>query len=364
MVKESDRTNVAKGPFPKVIYLSYLDQRYSRSGVHLTYLKSNSNEISTEFVTLRLPLKVNLFMLGRLVWENRKNKCVYLVMSPANAILILLRILTRKKIILDAGWPSLDSTKIRSNSKSRLMKSYFLDLICFHLASLVLLESEAQISRCQKSFLIRRKKLEVVYTGFNEIAFIQECKGGDRVSVEVDEVIEQSSDLTFVLFRGLDNAEAGLGNLVKAAKDLPSVFFCLASPNTKIQPTTKNLVVIKNWLNANDMKALYGRANFVLGQLGDLPRNAWTIAHKVFEAGYFGKALISSHSLALEEVFTEGRDMLFYSSSQGLSELITKLVEVDEIRNSLETEIKLTYNKKISQQRISQSFIEVVRPLL
>ena len=167
-----------------------------------------------------------------------------------------------------------------------------------------------------------------------------------------------------MLFRGLDNAEAGLENLVKAAKDLPSVFFCLASPNTKIQPTTTNLVVIKNWLNANDMKALYGRANCVLGQLGDLPRNAWTIAHKVFEAGYFGKALISSHSLALEEVFTEGRDMLFYSSSQGLSELITKLVEVDEIRNALETEIKLTYNKKISQQRISQSFIEVVRPLL
>jgi glycosyltransferase involved in cell wall biosynthesis len=363
MVKESDRTNVAKTPIPKVIYLSYLDQRYSRSGVHLTYLKSNSSEISTEFVALRLPLKVNLFMLGRLVWKNRKNKCVYLVMSPANAILILLRILTRKKIILDAGWPSIDSTKIRSNSKSRLIKSYFLDLVCFHLASLVLLESEAQRNRCRRAFRIRSKKLKVVYTGFNEIAFTQECNGGDGVSVEVRNLINQSNDLTFVLFRGLDNAEAGLENLVKAARDLPSVFFCLASPNTRIQPTTRNLVVIKNWLNTNDLKALYERANCVLGQLGDLPRNTWTIAHKVFEAGYFGKALISSNSLALEEIFTEGRDMVFYSSSQGLSELITKLVEVDEIRNSLETEIKLTYNKKISQQRISQRFIEVVRPL-
>jgi len=363
MVMESDRANVAKRSIPKVIYLSYLDQRYSRSGVHLTYLKSNSNEISTEFVTLRLPLRANLFMLGSLVWKNRKNKCVYLVMSPANAILILLRILTRKKIILDAGWPSIDSTRIRANSKGRLLKSYFLDLLCFHLASLVLLESEGQRSRCRRAFRIRSRKLEVVYTGFNEIAFTQECISGEGVSIGVRNIINQSSALTFVLFRGLDNAEAGLENLVKAARDLPSVFFCLASPNTKIQPTTRNLVVIKNWLNANDMKALYGRANCVLGQLGDLPRNSWTIAHKVFEAGYFGKALISSHSLALEEVFTEGRDVLFYSSSQGLSELITKLVEVDEIRKSLETEIQLTYNKKISQQRISQRFIEVVRPL-
>ena len=364
MVKEGDRTNVAKGPFPKVIYLSYLDQKYSRSGVHLTYLKSKSTEISTEFATLRLPLKVNLLLLGRVVWENRKNKCVYLVMSPANAILILLRILTRKKIILDAGWPSLDSTKLRSNSKSRMIKAFFLDLVCFHLASLVLLESEAQRSRCQRTFLISRKKLEVIHTGFNEIAFIQECKDGDRVSLEVRNVIEQSSDSTFVLFRGLDNVEAGLENLVKAAIDLPSVFFCLASPNTEIKATTKNLAVIKSWLSANDMEALYRRANCVLGQLGDLPRNDWTIAHKAFEAGYFGKPLISSQSSALEEVFTEGKDILFYSPSQSLSELITDLVEMDNLSNLLETEIKLTYDKKISQQRISQSFIEVVRPLL
>jgi Glycosyltransferase len=112
------------------------------------------------------------------------------------------------------------------------------------------------------------------------------------------------------------------------------------------------------------MEALYRRANCVLGQLGDLPRNDWTIAHKAFEAGYFGKPLISSQSSALEEVFTEGKDILFYSSSQSLSELITNLVEMDNLSNLLETEIKLTYDKKISQQRISQSFIEVVRPLL
>ena len=364
MVKERGRTNVSKGPFPKIIYLSYLDQKYSRSGVHLTYLKSKSTEINTEYVTLRLPLKVNFSKLWRLVWENRKSECVYIVMSPANAILVLLRILTRKKIILDAGWPSLDSTKIRSNSKNRLIKAFILDLVCFHLASQVLLESEAQRSRCQRTFLISRKKLAVVYTGFNEIAFIQECKGGSKVSVEVRKVIEQSNDFTFVLFRGLDNAEAGLENLVKAAKDLPSVFFCLASPNTKIETTTKNLVLIKSWLNANDMEALYRRANCVLGQLGDLPRIDWTIAHKVFEAGYFGKPLISSRSLALEEVFTEGKDILFYSSSQSLSELITQLVEVEKLKISLGTEIKLTYNRKISQQSISQSFIEVINSLI
>ena len=363
MVWKSDGIKIPNVPFPKVIYLSYLDQRYSRSGVHLTYLESNSNEISTEFVTLRLPLKANLFMIGKLVWKNRKNKCIYLVMSPANAILITLRILTRKKIILDAGWPSSDSTKIRSNSKNRLIKSYILDLFSFHLASLVLLESEAQRSRCQRLFLMRGNKIEVVYTGFNEIAFTQECKTGAGVSEEVRKVIEQSRNLTFVLFRGLDNPEAGLECMERAAKVLPSVFFCLASPNTKIQSSTKNLVVIKKWLNANEMKALYGRANCVLGQLGVLPRNAWTIAHKVFEAGYFGKALICSHSVALEEVFTEGRDILFYSSSQSLSSQITKLVEVVEIRNLLETEIKLTYNKKISQQKVSQSLLEVIQSL-
>ena len=89
----------------------------------------------------------------------------------------------------------------------------------------------------------------------------------------------------------------------------------------------------------------------------------WTIAHKVFEAGYFGKPLISSQSSALEEVFTEGKDILFYSSSQSLSELITDLVEMDNLSDLLGTDIKLTYNRKISQQMIGQSFIEVIKPL-
>ena len=97
--------------------------------------------------------------------------------------------------------------------------------------------------------------------------------------------------------------------------------------------------------------------------LGDLPRNDWTIAHKVFEAGYFGKPLISSQSSALEEVFTEGKDILFYSPSQSLSELITDLVEMDNLSNLLGTDIKLTYNRKISQQMIGQSFINVIKPL-
>ena len=158
------------------------------------------------------------------------------------------------------------------------------------------------------------------------------------------------------------------GNVWRIDIELPMLDAPDDAPNhldicVDVVATTKNLAVIKSWLSANDMEALYRRANCVLGQLGDLPRNDWTIAHKAFEAGYFGKPLISSQSSALEEVFTEGKDILFYSPSQSLSELITDLVEMDNLSNLLGTDIKLTYNRKISQQMIGQSFIKVIKPL-
>lgn len=345
-----------------IFYLSYLGEEYSRSGVHLTFLKQSYPNLSVEFIKLKVPLVLNICLIYKLSRKNKSNNCVFVVMSPSNISVVLLKIFSRKKIVLDAGWPISDSTELRASNAWSRVKSLILDFVSFKLSDLVLLESEEQFLYCESKFRINSKKYAVLHTGFNEIAF-EKSKAEDQIiELDVKKALNFVPGSILVFFRGLDNVEAGIDNLLAAARETPNINFCIVSGNCSRLDLPKNVLLLDRWVNASELMALYNRADIVMGQLGEANRINRTIAHKIFEGAYFEKPIISSESDSLKRLFTNESSILFFNKSKGesLSELIVRLSTSRELRERLSTNIKEIYSKKLSQERISRRFLDIL----
>lgn len=81
-------------------------------------------------------------------------------MSPSHSLVIYSTLIFWRRIIFDAGWSLTESTLMRTigvKGFPRILKTYSLDFLAFHLAKDVILESQEQIDFISKYFLVPRK---------------------------------------------------------------------------------------------------------------------------------------------------------------------------------------------------------------
>ena len=136
----------------KILFLSLYESGYSRSSVHIEnmnpnhlFLKISLQEFKTKngIRTIRRSIA-----LSDAIW----------VMSPSHILVLPIRFLTRKSIILDAGWPLSDSTMSSNKLFFKILKkihSFLIDFISFHLASRVILESKAQLRKVSIKYILK-----------------------------------------------------------------------------------------------------------------------------------------------------------------------------------------------------------------
>ena len=238
--------NIRKGEnsqIPKIIYLTFLNPQYSRSAVNF----QDSNSIyKFELIQIRNTIGRSLWDLMTISWENRKQVHAYVVMSPCHILVIILRIVTRKKIILDAGWSMTEATLARNANKPQLFKSFLVDFLSFHFANLVLLESRAQIEYSSKLFRIRKTKLKRLLTGFNE-------KQVSVTKIVSENISNPSGDVNSklqIIFRGSYNSESGIEIIIEAAKKFVAictfVIVCRNFPKNIVIPS--NVIIMDKYL--------------------------------------------------------------------------------------------------------------------
>lgn len=346
----------------KLIYLSYMNEKYSRSAVHFRYLNENYNSLQTIFLKVETPIIRSIYKTVKKIKLELTPRDIFVVMSPSNVISIPLRIFTKNKIVLDAGWPLFDATEIRNPTFSARAKSYFLDFLSFLCSHLVLVESAEQIKNVKRKFLINSRKVQLLYSGFNELEFINQENRSKKFLNEKKVDIGSNFSGKYILFRGLDNEEAGIDLILDAAKELPDLKFVIASSNTERCVKLENVTIMKEWLEWCELEKLYKNAYLVLGQLGASNRINRTIAHKMFEAAYFGKVVICKRSKALEENFTMNESIYFLNKNNYLEllEAINCIYRDKELKNRIECGIKKIYKEKLSQKVISEKFLNIV----
>ena len=341
-----------------IIYVSYLEPNYSRSGVHFNFLINTDN----------VQHKVNFFLfpqgffakwksLRRFMGEYGRDNSHVVVMSPASSLVIYLRLLGFKKIILDGGWPLSDASKIRKSSPLVLYLDWIIDLVSIHLCKRFICESNEQQLEIHHKFKVKLSKLKVNYTGFLQKEFTT------SLSVK-DEVRRFVFDKNYVLFRGKPNKEAGLDTIITAAKLLENqVNFVIASPRYFCEEKPSNVLILDDYLKSYEITTLYREAYLVLGQMSDDERLSRTIPHKFFEAAFFGKCYVSARTKPIRNICKEAIFEVQGGNGVELAERILDLFGSPEVVRNAEAAIKKTYRERFDPEILTHQFVEILREI-
>ena len=340
-----------------LVFVSFYDEDYSRSSVlrfsspNSLFIKLKNQKILMQILKLRRELQTNQFII---------------VMSPSHMVVILIRVLLKNIIILDAGWPLLDGVLFRTFKKYerpvKILKAYFVDFFAFHLSHLVLLESMAQVDHVRRTYGVPKSKLKKSYTGFLEVKDLNESI--EPCILGKDCPACGNSKNRIILFRGRYNAEAGIEKLVLAARKINSdnikVVIVMTGFDGAFNDEDK-ILLINKFVSREALSHLYSNAALTVGQLGDNSRLDRTIPHKAFEAGYFGKTYLTRKTLGIMELYSSHEAVLLTDTEvENLDQIINSLIQNPSRILEYETNISLAYRRKASQNVIFQEFFQLL----
>jgi glycosyltransferase involved in cell wall biosynthesis len=295
--------------------------------------------------------------IRKVVKDFNSKDTIFVVASPSHVLVPYLKLLTRKRIVLDAGWPLYDGVIQSRNLYGlfgwRFIFTYFIDFLSFHVASRVFLESNSQIKASKRRYFLPNNKLLYLATGFDETRFSENTPQGKNASKDQGRV---------VLFRGGAQEEAGLNVLFEAIKLVNSharVRFIVVSKMSKEKTISQEgLEILREFQDDAVLWDLYKGADIVLGQLSDHARLDKTLPHKFFEAGYFGKPYLSSNRGEIGNFISLGNIVGFAAGNA--RDLAAK---IDELLNSPSTlekhskAIAALYRKDFSQDVLVGKFL-------
>ena len=346
----------------KILFFSFVGENYSRSSITL---HGESLIYEKKFIQLPVGLLTSSRMILARIWEI-KSADNLVVMSPCHIIAPILKLFTRKQVVLDAGWPLTDGQLSRGLSIRggfKLFQTYLIDFIAFHSVDRLIVESEAQRIRTSRIFFIPKKKIEVNFTGLDESAFVGDTCTSGKIQ-ELDKKLVKSGFHTTILFRGKINNESGIQNIVSAAVKLEkkATFILVSNKNNLLVKLPSNVIWLSELTN-DELKSVYERSDIVLGQISNHPRLSYTIPHKAFEAGFFSKTYLTADTRGIRELY--GPDAICVIddiSGSGLATEIEKLFD-SSIRTEFARRIHLEYNEKASQKILSAKFERILQGL-
>lgn len=344
----------------KVFFLSFLDTNYSRSS---TILNAKSENFEKKFLKIRSGFANTIRDLSRLSKELKTADSI-VIMSPCHILTIFTWIFTRKPIILDAGWPLIDGILSRGNvlrSPYRFMLTYFIDLLSFHTARKIIVETALQGRRTSRVFFVPRKKIEVIFTGLNEFEFQNPMSPNGAID-QIESKIKYLNNQFVVIFRGRINREAGFENILQVAKELEkfvTFIFVIGKNNLKISYPSN--VIIVNDISFEEMASIYKLADVALGQLSNHSRLRYTIPHKAFEAGFFSRPYVTFNSTGIRELYDHECSVLLDNISP--SEIKLGIYEAFNKHSVYSSQINTRYKERASQVVLNLEFEKILKSM-
>lgn len=347
-------------------FVSFNSQDYSRSSVLLNGRYENCLPKFTQMPN-RFLHALSYVIRNRKIFN--EDSSVTVVMSPSNKLTAILKLATKSPVILDAGWPQIDgmfSRGLKFRQLGRFIYVFLLDLLSFHTADAILLESEAQVKRVGRIFKISKNKLQRSFTGCNE-ALLMEGLPSMQFNNSLEKEIEKRrrNAKIIVLFRGKINRESGFQNILGAAQNLSDQAIFILAIGSKVPKVTvpKNCIVV-NEITWAEMRTLYQYADVCLGQISNLERLNYTIPHKAFEAGYFGKPYVTTITPPLLELYSvEALSQVTEATSASLAEALKQLFD-ERKRIDLSKKITRDYESNSSQEKLAFDLLGTAKSLL
>jgi len=346
----------------EVLFLGFVGRNYSRSS---TILNIDSVTLNKKYMELPKGVLHWIQAIYKNRLEIRRSDCL-VVMSPCHVLTAPLKIVGRKPLILDAGWPLTDghiSRKLKISKFLKLPLIMLIDFLSIHFADIVLVESKAQSRRINKLFAVNESKLRVQFTGLNESNFTSE-EPVSNVLIEIRKHIAQIGFPLVVLFRGKINRESGFDNILSAARILNSsaIFIFVVGKNDVVLECPGNTIIVSR-ITENEMQEIYRLSDISIGQVSTHRRLRYTIPHKAFEAGYFSMPYITADSDGVREYLHQGSALFLTDPSvESLVDAIKSLNNRD-IRGEYAKKINLNHSATASQKVLSEKFDQILLEL-
>jgi len=332
----------------RACFFGIYDRDYCRNAVIARGLESDGYSIVHCNVNPRLHKGIGKYLLlirERVKLRNYRFDFVF-VAFPGYTCVLLARILFPKTLLvfdvaLSIRAANVEDRKLYGPMSPRGLRDFFLDWHSIRCADIVVLDSLEHIKVFGKRYGLPPGKTVRVLTGsavnaadFSRIRppkdrFIVHFHGsflpqhGIRYVLQAARILQDEKEVKFRLIGGGQSQK----EMVRLAADmgLANVAFTGRLPEF-----------------SQVLEELAG-SHVSLGLFGEVERAQWVIVNKVVEAAAFGKAVITEKAPAMDEVFTDGKDVLLCEAADA-DDLAEKILKLKNDRGLLE---KLGHNAKV-----------------
>ncbi len=272
-------------------------------------------------------------------------------------------LLSKKKIVFNALDSWYDRTVLDREMYSRFSPIawaiWVCDFLAFHLANVILLESQAQKKYIASQFQVSSFKLQVIYTGADTDVFFP------------DPSVKKRERFTAV-FRGMFLPATGVEYVIEAARILRDepIDFIIIGWGPLLEKVKRlisenrmtNITLMTEFLEPKALRELILSCHVMLGQFADHPRMERTIQHKTFEALALGMPYITRDSASNRELLTDGVNCLFIPPADpgAIAEKIMILKNNPLLREDLSVSGRQTFTAKCRGEVLAKQLESII----
>src|SRR3989344_652292 len=303
----------------KVLFFGVYDLNDSTAARTRIFLKG-LKELGIEVIECNSEIrsfKRYVVLFKKYIKINKDYDIMFAAYPGAQLVMPIARILaffSRKKIVIDPIISLYDTMVCdRGILGGRGLKAayyYFLDWFSGVASDLIIFDTNENINYFSKTFHIKKEKFKRIFIGADEDVM---------KPLNIPRGVENTSKKFTVHFHGYFIPLQGVEYIVKAAKILENeniIFNIIGKGQTykEVFNLAENLKLKNiNFIGAAPFfelpKYILG-ADVVLGIFGNTNKARRVIPHKVYDALATGKPVITMKSAAIEELFSDGRDLI------------------------------------------------------
>jgi len=310
----------------KICYFGIYNPDFSRNKIYISGFKKNGVEVVE--CRDRSGGILKYWRLFKKHWAIRNNYDAMIIGYPGQIIAVFAKLLSKKKVVLDALCSLYEAEVISRNSTRRFylrgVKIWLIDFFAYLFADMILVETEAQKQFFIKKFFVNPAKIAVVYTGADNSLFYP------------DPSIKKRNKFTAV-FRGRFLPEAGVDVIIKSAKilendDIDILIIGSGLLDKEISHVIatikpKNLSVELRHLSFDEIRRLMLSCHISLGQFAAHERLDRTIPHKAFESLALGLPYLTARAKGILEILRDGENC-FMTNPADQKDLSEKIMQI------------------------------------
>ncbi len=280
----------------------------------------------------------------------------------------LLSVIKKRPLIFDAFLSLYDTVvndrKIVSPNNIIAKFCYFLDKISSRMADKVLLDTEAHIEYFCQIYGFTHDKFARVFVGAEETIFYPK-----------ENNLRNGRDKFKVLFYGQFIPLHGISFIIEAAKlleqekNIEFTMIGVGQEYKKIRELADRLKISNinwvNWVKYNELPQYINESDICLGIFGSSGKANRVIPNKVFQAMAMKKPIITSNTLASQELLLNKENAILCerASADSLKDAIVLLNKNESLRKHIAANGYSVYKEMCSERVIGKRVKEVIMKL-